>query len=105
MFPMTFHIVGVFAILALAWVLFFFWVVGLVVRAVWFGFRRLTGMATRTVSLSTKPRRCTRLRCLVVNPPQANFCRRCGDSLTRLGSGRQTSENPRRWVSSSTGRS
>jgi hypothetical protein len=97
---MTFHIFGFIAILALAWVLFFLWIIGLIFRGIWLGFTRLTGLTIPTARFSTKPRRCTRLRCLVVNPPQANFCRRCGSSLTRSAVGRQTSENSRRWVSS-----
>jgi|GEM_PF-1511107 len=91
--PMTLHIFGFFAIVALAWVLFFLWIVSLAFRGIWCGFVRLSGLAARTAKLSTKPRRCTRLRCLAVNPPQANFCRRCGASLTRSAVGRQTSES------------
>jgi hypothetical protein len=97
---MTIHIFGIFAIIALAWVLFVLWLVGLIFRGIWLGFARLTGVATRATNLSTRPRRCTRLRCLVVNPPQANFCRRCGSSLTRSTIGRQTSGKSGQWVSS-----
>ena len=97
--PMTIHLFGIFAIIALAWVLFFLWLVGLIFRGVWFGFIRLTGLTLPTARLTTKPRRCTRLRCLVVNPPQANFCRRCGSSLTHSAAWWQTSESPGRRVS------
>jgi ribosomal protein L40E len=97
---MTFHIFGFIAIIALAWILFVLWLVGLIFRGIWLGFARLTGIDTRAANLSTKPRRCTRLRCLVVNPPQANFCRRCGSSLTRSTAGRQTSGTSGQWVSS-----
>lgn len=98
----TFHILGILAILALAWLLFFVWVIGMIFRGIWLGFVRLTGIADRPPRLAAKPRRCTRLRCLTENPPQANFCRRCGSSLTRSTVGRQTSAcgSSGRWVSS-----
>lgn len=97
--PMTFHIFGVFAILALAWLLFVLWIIGHVFRAVWIAFLHLTGLANRAPRLSTKPRRCTHIRCLAMNPPQANFCRRCGSSLTRASTLRETSPSPDRWAS------
>jgi hypothetical protein len=97
---MTIHIFGIFAIIALAWVLFVLWLVGLIFRGIWLGFARLTGLATRDATISTRPRRCTRLRCLVVNPPHANFCRRCGSSLTYSTARRQTSGTSGQWISS-----
>jgi ribosomal protein L40E len=97
--PFTFHIFGVFAILGLAWALFVLWIIGHVFRAVWIGFLHLTGMANRPPRLSNKARRCTHVRCLAVNPPQANFCRRCGSSLTRASAVRENSTSPDRWAS------
>ncbi|HEX4053480.1 MAG TPA: hypothetical protein VHX86_04375 [Tepidisphaeraceae bacterium] len=99
----TFHIFGILAILALAWVLFFVWLVGMIFRGMWLGFAHLTGISGRPPRLAARPRRCNRLRCLTVNPPQANFCRRCGSSLTRSTVGPQTSAcgDSRRWISSS----
>lgn len=96
---MTFHLFGIFAIIALAWVLFFCWIVGLVFRALWMGVLHLTGMASRPPRMSAKPRRCTHVRCLTMNPPQANFCRRCGSSLTRSANVREASPGPDRWTS------
>lgn len=96
---MTFHIFGIFAIVALAWVLFFFWIIGQVVRAVWIAILHVTGMANRPPRLSSKPRRCTHVRCLTINPAQANFCRRCGSSLIRSTTVRETSPSPDRRAS------
>jgi hypothetical protein len=101
--PFAFHIFGIFAILAVAWVLFFLWLIGMVVRGLWIGVMRLGGVARppRSRRAGTFPRRCTRLRCLTENPPQANFCRRCGAPLVRAANRRDSARsNSSRWVSS-----
>lgn len=101
MAQLTVHIFGVFAILALGWVLFCLWLISLIFRFIWRGFVWLTGLPARP-TISTKPRQCTRLRCLIVNPPQANFCRRCGTSLTGYAVQPQTSKSgsTAQWASS-----
>lgn len=77
------HIFAFFAFLAVGWTLFFAWIVGLICRTLWLGFSRLTGRPMpRPVTAKVTSRVCTRLRCRASNPPQANFCRRCGAGLT-----------------------
>jgi len=97
--------VNIFAfllMLVLGWILFFAWVVGLIFRGIWRGFSSLTGNSPRTLSSNAK--RCPGFRCGAENPPAANFCRRCGASLSISAAGaaaRTRSDSAsRRWVSS-----
>jgi ribosomal protein L40E len=46
-----------------------------------FGFGRAPGPPPRIVEVREPGRICTRHKCRAKNPPQAQFCRRCGQSL------------------------
>ena len=83
------HIFVLFAVLFVGWMLFFVWVIGQILRGLWLGVSRLTGLGNhrRTARLNT--RLCSRFRCGAMNPVQANFCRRCGSPLIRPAVRRQ----------------
>jgi hypothetical protein len=102
MIHLGFNIFVFFLMLVLGWILFFAWLVSLIFRGIWRGFSSLTGNNPRTLSSDAK--RCPGFRCGAENPPAANFCRRCGASLSISTAGpARSSANPaasRRWVSS-----
>jgi ribosomal protein L40E len=70
-------------ILMVGWFLFFCWLLGTICKLIWRGFSRATGVGPRPRPAVFRMPRCPRLRCRAVNPPEANFCRRCGTALTR----------------------
>jgi hypothetical protein len=93
--------------LAVGWVIFFIWLIATIFRAAWHGISCATGIASpRPRPLVPRQTRCTRLRCRAMNPPEANFCRRCGAALTlaaRSGAVQRQIRRPvseDRWASS-----
>jgi ribosomal protein L40E len=83
------HIFAVILILSAGWALFVIWVFGMIFRGLAIGFSRLTGLGNRRpVTLHTQ--RCPGFRCAAANPVTANFCRRCGSSLSRPAMKRQS---------------
>ncbi|MGD0768157.1 MAG: zinc-ribbon domain-containing protein [Tepidisphaeraceae bacterium] len=88
-------------LLVVGWALFFAWVIGQICRVLWLGVSRMTGLGSRShaAQLGTLP--CSRFRCGATNPPQANFCRRCGSPLLRPAPQRQTGRpaDSERWAS------
>ena len=79
------NIVVVFFMLAMGWIIFFAWLIGAICRGVWRGVTRISGTSSRPRSAmpmnAPGQQRCRRVRCRAINPPQANFCRRCGTPL------------------------
>ena len=76
------NMLALFAMLAFAWVMFFVWLIATICRGVWRGVSRISGLTPRRQFTTVAQTRCRRVRCRAMNPPQANFCRRCGAPLT-----------------------
>jgi ribosomal protein L40E len=95
------HMFVLIAVLVVGWALFFVWVIGQILRGLWFGVRRLTGIGGHRGAAQVKTRQCSRFRCGATNPSQANFCRRCGSSLIRPAVRPQTGRpaDSQRWAS------
>jgi hypothetical protein len=96
------NIFVIFALLAAGWVMFFAWLIGTIIRGVCHGVSRITGTQKRVEAALPGQVRCRRVRCRAMNPPQANFCRRCGSPLTFPATQRQTYKptSDERWASS-----
>jgi ribosomal protein L40E len=77
------HIFVVVVVLVVGWALFFAWLIGTIFHQLWLGFSRLTGIGPRRRLAQTAARNCPRVRCGAINPPEANFCRRCGSPMIR----------------------
>src|SRR5580704_14401491 len=98
----AFQIFAILVILILGWLLFVAWVFGIVFRALWNVFSRITGLGKHSRVTAFNPRRCARFRCGAANPAPANYCRRCGAPLTHSAAMRQPFNTiaSRRWASS-----
>ncbi|MGD0140352.1 MAG: hypothetical protein ABSD28_15895 [Tepidisphaeraceae bacterium] len=95
------HIFALIVVLAVGWALFFAWVIGQIFRGLWLGVSRLTGVGNQRQTAQPGARQCGRFRCGAMNPPQANFCRRCGSSLIQPAARRQAGRpaDSERWAS------
>jgi ribosomal protein L40E len=76
------HIFGFVLILIMGWVVFILWLIGQIFRGIFWGISGILRGGRRSMAPRSEFRRCTRLRCSAQNPAQANFCRRCGASLS-----------------------
>jgi ribosomal protein L40E len=103
MFHLLFNLLVFVALSIMAFGLFCAFLIGRIFRGIFAIFSRLTGVKYQYRMPQINAKRCMHLRCGARNPPEANYCRRCGSPLPRPFTQTAASAQPagRKWVNSS----